>query len=875
MFTNMGPAPSGRSGHAMATWHNKVFVLGGESYTSNKVEWPNMLHMLDTGKIKYPSDSRNQQASRKTSSSKMQQPASSSQSQQQQQQQQQSAQPQGPSSQAQNPLSSSVSNKPVQAVTNEDLRRAASPTGSERENSLSGSMNRGILNGIASGSPASNASPAQEPRRPPIDPRRAMSPVSEQPESLARSLSPTMMNNRGLQPSGSFTNTQQVNGTSAYSTPPTRSQATMNGPINTSPPPGVQLNALRANARSPSPQLTRSIDSQTQAQAQSHSQQQPETFQTAMSNAFTPQQPMKTAPHSGETNKWMQAALASAVGKGFDLPEQESEDIASLQPGANQQLVSALLAMRKEIASLRGALSTEARTAEQQIAQANKGRTAALQEAAFYRAKIAALEANSTTDLMKIERTKITELEKRLHEASTANTGLERQLEELESELNHHRDTAQAAAEREQAAGQRAEAAEASYSRSLTDYADLQRRAHVHESSIHDHIGKIATLQSQVEQLTAENAQHVSRLQTAETAVEKHVLTLADLHVSLKSANNHSMEMEGLWQKSRQELVEHQDRVTTLEAQLQRATAQLEASETRIIDLEKALAVAQEESTSLRSLSSGHLTDLLSVSRENSTRNIGKDTDSSAQLQALQTELEQHRSLAAEAHTRATTVQNEVRESRAGHATLEKQIALLRTELAALRTRHASAVEASSRAQALISQRDLDLREKARSIEAAEVKNGLLRSLLAENGLSADENGSPMMGSTSESSASLNRKIAELESRLDQRNQAHVDLQSMHDDARQEAESARQRLRSSEEQIDKLTREVQALKLASTSSAGSEEATARATKAETDLTALQERHQQLEATHLKAVQYVKGYVIRQDSSDVNRLHKLT
>lgn len=50
MFQNMGPAPSGRSGHAMATWQKKVYVLGGESYTSQKSDNPSLVHVLDTGK---------------------------------------------------------------------------------------------------------------------------------------------------------------------------------------------------------------------------------------------------------------------------------------------------------------------------------------------------------------------------------------------------------------------------------------------------------------------------------------------------------------------------------------------------------------------------------------------------------------------------------------------------------------------------------------------------------------------------------------------------------------------------------------------------------------------------------------------------------
>lgn len=48
MFQNMGPSPSGRSGHAMASSGTRVFVLGGESYTATKPEDTTLIHVLDT-----------------------------------------------------------------------------------------------------------------------------------------------------------------------------------------------------------------------------------------------------------------------------------------------------------------------------------------------------------------------------------------------------------------------------------------------------------------------------------------------------------------------------------------------------------------------------------------------------------------------------------------------------------------------------------------------------------------------------------------------------------------------------------------------------------------------------------------------------------
>ncbi|KAG8721894.1 Negative regulator of mitotic exit [Ceratobasidium sp. 394] len=61
-FQNMGPQPSGRSGHAMATAGGQMFVLGGESGDAASATGQGqqdkddalLVHVLDTNLIKYP-----------------------------------------------------------------------------------------------------------------------------------------------------------------------------------------------------------------------------------------------------------------------------------------------------------------------------------------------------------------------------------------------------------------------------------------------------------------------------------------------------------------------------------------------------------------------------------------------------------------------------------------------------------------------------------------------------------------------------------------------------------------------------------------------------------------------------------------------------
>jgi hypothetical protein len=44
----MGPSPSGRSGHVMASHGTRVFVLGGESSADPQADETMLIHVLDT-----------------------------------------------------------------------------------------------------------------------------------------------------------------------------------------------------------------------------------------------------------------------------------------------------------------------------------------------------------------------------------------------------------------------------------------------------------------------------------------------------------------------------------------------------------------------------------------------------------------------------------------------------------------------------------------------------------------------------------------------------------------------------------------------------------------------------------------------------------
>ena len=791
MFTNMGPAPSGRSGHAMAAWQNKVLVIGGETYTSGQNPLPNVVHMLDTAKIKYPSDSKS--GIRKSSNSKANQ--------------------------------NGVDLKPPSSPPPVTLPQSAPVAGpvaaSEGRKTVTDAAAVPISSGPFAQAPYSDVA---------THTASALSnnpPQPSQPFSMANA-------ERALSPTNSARHLPQ-NTANAPLPIVSSTLSTSGGQQTVSTLPNTSISALRNNARSPSP-----VQRDTAGNA---------AFAGTMHNT-------DAAKQAQQRETWLRAALTAAIGQGYVLPDgpPDAQELGFEKATENRQLLDALLAMRKEVADIKSAAAEESRMASSRLAAAEAQRNAIVQEAAFYRAKASALESLSAPELSRLDKSRTADLEQRIQQLGRARLDLERDLANAQAEAEHHRTAAEAVTERESASVERADAAEASYAKALSEYADLQRRVHVSESSLQEHSSKVISLESRLAQLDSTHGDASTKLMNAQTSLQHHLRTLEQTHTALSAANAQASEMEALWTRAKADLAVEQDRAHAFEAEASRKAQLLDKAKADLSDLEKAITVCREENHTLRALTSDQMKRILD--HNDSQRSISRDFESS-DTQALRKEAEQHQMQTREAHARVDASQAELRESRTQQLVLEKQLATVKSELLALRDRHATALVSSSRSQTLASQREHNLRERSAAAEAAEVRLGLMKTLLAENGLAADETASPNLnaGGSGFVAGGMKRKVAELEANLDQREASLREMSDLHAEARQQAEMYSNRLRLSEEEIVSLNSQVEQLRIAVE---GGRATPGGAQAMQKELTTLQEKYASLDSQHSKAVQYVKG-----------------
>ncbi|SCZ97771.1 BZ3500_MvSof-1268-A1-R1_Chr7-3g09572 [Microbotryum saponariae] len=833
MFQNMGPAPSGRSGHAMATWQNKVFVLGGESYTAQRHDDPGFIHVLDTGKIKYPSDAARQSSvPRKMSSPTMGTP------------------------------SSPIGNVP--RSNGEEDRRAASP------NSPNGSQHGGRLspNGRPSlssfgqvfaphrnGSPASlpstlahgskrtySSSPPARPARPETLPSPAMGALESASEE--RALSPSgSQRPRGAAPSP-FPSSPIQPGFSPQSLSASAASAsqfgdrTANGSSSVAAEPeAVKTPTPLASAIKMNGVMTRNPNDDSRGQdAQSYSELLLKNEEIAVLKA---------------RELWLTESLSLATQRGYKVTvgAREGESSASATP-SDPATFAMILQVKENLAETKRLLAEEAETVEERVRRANAGRIVALQEAAYYRSKAAALERGIPADFAAVERERARTLEDKLAQALATQSALELRVTQLELDVDRHVDLRTVLEEQRAMATNRADAAEASYARALSDCAEVQRRAQSHESTIQVHAQKIVTLTAASSQLEAKNSSLGRDLESSRTEVDQHAAAVEQTHAALLAASNRNDELYALWEKATADATEHRSRGAKLQTELDAQRAEFAALSERATNLERTLTSTREAYSKAQILITNGLVGLTASRHEQQNQDVGSEsTEQVERARALERERDDLLRLHQDMLTKYGTSTSELDGALQREALTRSQLAELQNELASCRQQHALALDEAARHRSALLGAEAKLNTATQIKEAAEVKSVLMRSVLSDHGLSpvADADLAtrfpPLSGT--DSPELLQRRAEDLEARLEQRAGAYREV---------EASLASER-KTSASKVEALQRSLQDLQSRSpVESAADRE---RATKAEFDLATLQERHRQLEGTHLKAVSYVK------------------
>ena len=484
---------------------------------------------------------------------------------------------------------------------------------------------------------------------------------------------------------------------------------------------------------------------------------------------------------------------------------------------------------------------------------AERLRRGALQEAAFFRAKVATMESNSPIDLARIEKERINELERQLHALSVDHATMQRRYEQAMGQSSSLKELHTAATQRDTESVRRAEDAEEAHRRAAEELNDLQQRATTSENSLREHTERLISLSSVAQQRDAEKDNLQSQLDDAVAAREEHVGLIEQAQAAIAAAGIRTSEMEAMYGKSTTRITQLEDELAETRADLDARTREAELAAERLIEVENAWAKSREEADSLRTVTTSRLGELLDSHKEMRADETRSTRGHQEQLRALEEEGKSLRKMLREAGQRVDTAEAGVSGHKQKARDLELQHQSLRREMRSHRTKLLSSQTELAKYRDLYSTKDAELRDRDGAAVEVETRCIMLRNLLADHGIAVNDNDL----SNGESS-----NTRELEGKLRERTRAHENTQREVDELTRRCHEAEDKVESLGRLVDRMKDARSPTSMSMRSPTPPPESDRRAADAERKVAELEIQHREkmaaLEGDYQTAVRYVKG-----------------
>lgn len=474
-------------------------------------------------------------------------------------------------------------------------------------------------------------------------------------------------------------------------------------------------------------------------------------------------------------------------------------------------------------------------------------KASAVQEAAYYRAKVAALEASAPEELVRVERDRLVILERQLSSMLAERAEKDRKIGELSDSLALTTTLLEQAEARAVDASKRAEHLEDSHEEKVREHADLQDRHILLEAALREHADRLLSLSSQLEQRDAELLNAQSKVEELSVSKEQHARALDQARVALQSSSTRAEEVDTKYMGSQGRFERLEGELAVVKGELEVKTSEVETLRARLDDVEDLWAQSRKEADDLRALTTGSLGELLDFHRDLKTDEERVIRGHTEKVSTMEMEISQIRKMLKDATVRLDEAGVELTAQRQVVREGETEQLSLRSQITGLRTQLSNALGDSGRLRKELIAKESELRDKTKEASDAEVRLGMLRNYLAENGLAPDTDElSSKMGDPSS-------RVAQLESRLAERSK-------LQERAERDLIAALNQKQQAEQRAEGLAEEVERLKAQSGPSRGINgvvDAVEYEQRFEETERSYKERLRQLEDDYQLAVHYVK------------------
>lgn len=489
--------------------------------------------------------------------------------------------------------------------------------------------------------------------------------------------------------------------------------------------------------------------------------------------------------------------------------------------------------------------------ASERMAEADRIRSSALQEAAFYRAKLAAYESGSIPEASRLERERSIQLERQLAALTSNKANLEKKVAELEASYQQQLRICEQAETRASEAVRQADTLETLHATVTHEHNDLRGKHTELEVSLRDYAQRLLALNSHSQQKSADERHIQEQIAAVTASRDQHLKALEQAQSALEASAVKNDELLDQWRRASEQISRLEQDMLELRNELEVRTAEAEAAHTKLTDVENSWAASRAEADSLRTLTTSGLGQLL-----DSHRDLKADEDRILRTQeekyeALEAEANGLREIISETSQRLLQTQQEVEEQRKKNQTLQAEQLSLRSQLLGLRAQLASAMTDNGRHRKDVATKEVELREKTHALSEVEVRLTTLRTYLTEHGLVIDED------EIGQQAAEMPTRLYELEQRLNEQIRQYEETGQKLETANRRHQEAEAHAASLSKQLSQAQQQVNHAR----ANSADQNLKTRLETAERNLTEAEDNHRnrmaQMEEDYKTAVHYVK------------------
>lgn len=469
-----------------------------------------------------------------------------------------------------------------------------------------------------------------------------------------------------------------------------------------------------------------------------------------------------------------------------------------------------------------------------------------MQEAAYYRAKLAAFEASSLSDASRLDRDRIVDLERQLTKANEYRADQERKFKELNESVALQNTLLEQAEARADDASKRADMLTEAHDRAAQQQASLRDRHAAMESTIREQSDKLLTQASTIEQIEADNMKLQAQFDELSLSREQHVRALEQARSALQTASNRTEEVDTKYQRAQEHIGQLEGDIAELRGELEQRNGEVENARARIVELEDAWAKSREEADNFRALTTGSLGELLDTHRD-----LKSDEDRAARghaekVHAMEGEITRLRDMLKDTSHRADDLQSELSRDQQKIRDLELDSLALRSQMVGLRAQLSGSLAESGRLRKELAVKEVELRDMTHEHSSTKVRLDMLRNFLAEQGI--------VEGQDIRSGRVSPTRIAELEDQI-------TETTRLQQRTERDLQKALQQKRDAEARVESLNSEINELQNSPRPNGVDPNAESRALEAEKKLEETESTYKarlaQLEDDYQLAVHYVK------------------